>query len=170
MLKIKILRDDKNFYFKWWNISSIILDPVNTQGEKGTALMAQGWRTHLSMQETQVWSLSREDPLEKEVATHSSILAWEILWTEEPGCLWTVTYQAPLSMEFSRQEYWSGLAFSYPGDLPNPGIKTRSPTLQADSLLFEPPRCLNFHVWISHILVHTLKCSSGICIESWSPA
>ena len=37
------------------------------------------------MQETQAWSLSQEDPLEKKMATHSSILAWEIPWTEEPG-------------------------------------------------------------------------------------
>ena len=42
-------------------------------------------------------------------------------------------------MEFSRQEYWSGLPFPSPGDLPNPGIEPRSPTLQADSLLIEPP-------------------------------
>ena len=42
-------------------------------------------------------------------------------------------------MEFFRQEYWSGLPFSSPGDLPYPGIESRSPTLQADSLLFEPP-------------------------------
>ena len=39
------------------------------------------------MQETRVWSLGREDPLEKGIATHSSILAWKILWTEEPGGL-----------------------------------------------------------------------------------
>ena len=39
------------------------------------------------MQETQVWSLTREDPLEKEMATHSSILIWELQWTEEPGKL-----------------------------------------------------------------------------------
>ena len=44
-----------------------------------------------------------------------------------------------LSMEFSRPEYWSGLAFLSPGDLPNPGIKPRSPTLQADSLPAKPP-------------------------------
>ena len=47
---------------------------------------------------------------------------------------WTVAHQAPLSMEFSRQEYWSGLPFPSPEDLPNPGIKPRSPALQADSL------------------------------------
>ena len=47
---------------------------------------------------------------------------------------WTVAHQVPLSMEFSRQEYWSGLPFPSPEDLLNPGIKPRSPTLQADSL------------------------------------
>ena len=47
---------------------------------------------------------------------------------------WTITYQVPLSMGFSRQEYWSGLPVPSTGDLPNPGIKPRSPTLQADSL------------------------------------
>ena len=51
---------------------------------------------------------------------------------------WTTACQAPLSMGFARQEYWSGLPFPYPGYLPNPGIKLRSPLLQADSLLSEP--------------------------------
>ena len=46
----------------------------------------------------------------------------------------TVAHEAPLSMEFSRQEYWSELPFSSPGDLPNQEIKPRSPTLQANSL------------------------------------
>ena len=64
---------------------------------------------------------------------------------KSPSCvklfvtLWTVAHQAPLSMEFSRQEYWSWLPFHSPGDLPNPGIEPRSPTLQADSLPSEPP-------------------------------
>ena len=53
---------------------------------------------------------------------------------------WTVAHQAPLSMEFSRQECWSGLLFPSPGDLPDPGTKSRSPALQADSLLPEPQR------------------------------
>ena len=46
---------------------------------------------------------------------------------------WTVAYQASLSMGFSRQEYWSGLPFPSPGDLPNPEIKLRSPALEADA-------------------------------------
>ena len=52
---------------------------------------------------------------------------------------WTVAYQAPLSMEFSRQEYWSGLPFPSPGDLPDAGIEPGSHTLQADALSPEPP-------------------------------
>ena len=52
---------------------------------------------------------------------------------------WTVVYQAFLSMAFSRQEYWNGLPFPSPGDLPDPGIKSRSPALQADALPSEPP-------------------------------
>ena len=44
-----------------------------------------------------------------------------------------IAHQAPLSVEFSRQEYWSGLPFPPPGDLPNPGIKLWSPALQAES-------------------------------------
>ena len=52
---------------------------------------------------------------------------------------WTVAYQASLSMGFSRQEYWSGLPFPSPGDLPDPGIEPSSPTLEADTLTSEPP-------------------------------
>ena len=52
---------------------------------------------------------------------------------------WTIAYQAPQPMEFSRQEYWSGLPFLSPGDLPNPRIEPGSLTLQADALPSEPP-------------------------------
>ena len=53
---------------------------------------------------------------------------------------WTAAHQAPLSMGFSRQGYWSGLPFPSPGDLPDPGFKPGCPILQADVLLSEPPR------------------------------
>ena len=53
---------------------------------------------------------------------------------------WTVACQAPLSIELSSQEYWSGLPFPSPGDLPDPGIELWAPSLQADSLPSEPPR------------------------------
>ena len=53
---------------------------------------------------------------------------------------WTVACQVPLSLEFSRQEYWSEQPFPSPGDLPNSGIEPRFPALQVDSLLLEQPR------------------------------
>ena len=113
--------------------------------------------------------------LEKEMATHSSVLAWRIPGTGKPGGLpsigshrvghdcsdaaaaaatvkvkslscvqlfgtpWTVACQAPLSMGFSRQGYWSGLPFPSPGYLPNTGIKPRSLALQVGFLPSEPP-------------------------------
>ena len=51
----------------------------------------------------------------------------------------TVAHQAPPSMGFSRQHYWSGVPFPSPGDLPNPGIEPGSPALEADALTSEPP-------------------------------
>ena len=164
-----------------------------------------------AMQETRVWSLGWEGPLEKAMATHSNILAWRIPWMEKPGgiqsmhkqsdmteqlthththththtsqapcllpskemaptfirhsnqitrghpwpafscihakllqlCLseapWTVACQAPLSMGFSRQEYWSGLPCLPPGDLPDPGIEPSSLTPPAGSLPWGSP-------------------------------
>ena len=65
--------------------------------------------------------------------------------------LWTVAHQAPLSMGFSRKEYWCGLLCSLPGDLPNPGIEPVSPTspaLAAGSLLLAPPGKLYISVSI----------------------
>ena len=53
--------------------------------------------------------------------------------------LWTAAHQAPLPMGFSRREYWSGLPFPFPGNIPNPGIELWSPTLQGDALPSEPP-------------------------------
>ena len=57
---------------------------------------------------------------------------------------WTVAYQAPPSMGFSRQECWSGLPFPSPGELPDPGIESGSPALPADTLLSEPPEKLPY--------------------------
>ena len=73
---------------------------------------------------------------------------------------WTIAYHAPQSMEFSKQEYWSGLPFSSPGDLPNPGIKPWSPTLQADALLSKPPGKPIF--LLSAFYVPSSMLSSGI--------
>ena len=70
---------------------------------------------------------------------------WVSEWVKLLSCVlffatsWTLTYQAPLTMQFSRQGYWSGLPFPSPGDLPNPGIEPVCPALQADALPSEPP-------------------------------
>ena len=66
---------------------------------------------------------------------------------------WTVAYQAPPSKEFSREEYWSGLPFPSPGDLPDPGIESGFPALQVDSVLSEPPRNPCLHVCYWHICI-----------------
>ena len=78
---------------------------------------------------------SQVQPCGKVLLPHQRIIVVQLLshvqFFETP---WTVAHQAPLSMGFSRQEYWSGLPFPSPGDLPGPGMEARSPALQADSL------------------------------------
>ena len=77
--------------------------------------------------------------------TYSSTMWVTCSVMSDSATLWTEARQAPLPMEFSRQKYWSGLPFPSPGDLPDPGIKLRSPALQADALPSEPPRKHQFH-------------------------
>ena len=87
---------------------------------------------------------------------------------------WTVAYQAPPSMVFSRQEYWSGLPLPSPGDLPNPGMEPRSPALQADALTSEPPGKPSVHkrskigpVRFTHIAISSCEAAVVIteCLE-----
>ena len=80
------------------------------------------------------WELGRQNESESEVA--------QLCPTP-----WTVACQAPSFMRFSRQDYWSGLPFPSPGDLPNPGIKPGPPVLQADSLPSEPPGVLFMYIF-----------------------
>ena len=75
------------------------------------------------------------------------------------------SHQAPPSMGFSRQEYWSGLPFPSPGDLPDPGIEPRSPTLQADAVTSEPPGKPYFRNWY-HIKPVNQARNLGIILDS----
>ena len=77
---------------------------------------------------------------------------------------WTVAHQAPLSMGFSRLEYWSGLPFPSPGDLPNPGMEPRSPALQADffTVWSTTIRNIENELWIMQNIS-----STGICVISF---
>ena len=79
---------------------------------------------------------------------------------------WTVAHQAPPSMGFSRQEYWTGLPFPSQGDLPDPGIGPRSPALQADALTSEPPGKQNPLSNLSQSTVNHLKISTSIISTS----
>ena len=91
---------------------------------------------------------------------------------------WTAVRRAPLSMRFSRQEYWSGLPCPPPGDLPDPGIEPRSPALQADSLPAEPPgKRVQVRGFISVISVElcrysshpaTIPCCLRSCVLIWA--
>ena len=78
---------------------------------------------------------------------------------------WTVAHQSPLSMGFSRQEYWSGLPFPSPGDFPNPGIEPGPPTLQADALPSErDPNDHSIHV---PLILMSLKKVLGRPFTHW---
>ena len=72
--------------------------------------------------------------------------------------LWTVAHHAPLSTGFPRQEYWSGLPFPLPGNLPNPGIKRASLALQADSLPLESLGLLLIDVCVCVCVLVTQSC------------
>ena len=86
---------------------------------------------------------------------------------------WTVAHQVPLSMRFSRQEYWSGLPCPSPGGLPDPGIEPGFPTLQADSLLPKPPGKFFFFFsnnglqWIRPLRIQTLVNSPPHWLWDW---
>ena len=76
---------------------------------------------------------------------------------------WTVAHQAPLSMGFSRQEQWSGLSFPSPGDLPDLGIKPRSPALQADALTSEPTgKPIQIYIYTHYVYIFTYIHSNTI--------
>ena len=78
---------------------------------------------------------------------------------------WTVAHQVPASMGFARQEYWSGLPLPSPGDLPDPGMEPRSPTLQADALTSEPPGKPN-RIVFNHKKKSTAMCHSRMSFEN----
>ena len=81
---------------------------------------------------------------------------------------WTAAHQAPPSMGFSRQECWSGLPFPSPGDLPDPGIEPRSPVLQADALLSEPPGKPLVGPWSNGISILRTIDSSACSLSLWA--
>ena len=107
------------------------------------------------------WPWGKPYPVERgdcfihmKVKSVSRSVVSDFLWPP-----WTVARQAPLSMGFSRQEYWSGLTFPLPGDLPDPETEPGSPALRADSLLSEPPP-----LYICNDICVYLYINSYLCI------
>ena len=150
----------------WGSIPTSCIDGPHTDQRKQHAF-----------QSTLVWK--EVDPLQK--------LLWKKARLSDPKSVcyslshvrlsatpWTVACQARLSMKFSRQEYWSGLPFPSPGDLPNPGIKPRSPALQADALtpeLLVKPRvelkCLEVVVLFCNLIVTiVVACACSVVSDS----
>ena len=98
------------------------------------------------------------------------MLSWSLSHVQLFATPWTVAHQDPLSMGFPRQEYWSVLSFTFPGDLPNPGIEPRSPALQADSLPLShqgqlrqrysdksETNTVHYHLYMSSLVAQRLK-------------
>ena len=108
-----------------WDLTCLGAKPISAcwfRGQKFPQLPRQGRAvTHPRA--------ARKGPLKRKSFSHVRL-------SETP---WTVAHQAPLFMGFSRPEYWCGQPFASPGDLLNPGMEPRSPTLQVDSLPSEPP-------------------------------
>ena len=96
------------------------------------------WVLHWSHPWVHWWNWKKKIILRKILSQRCACMSSCFICAQLFGTLWTVVHQAALSMGFSRQEYWSGLLFPLPWDLPNPGIEPVSPgapTFQEDSLL-----------------------------------
>ena len=100
----------------------------------------------------------KQNGIASDSVVSASVLSLRFSHVQCFATLWTVAQQVPQSMGFSRQEYWNGLPCPPPGDLPDPGIKSESPALQADSLLPEPPGKPYIYPYISA----TQHCKSTI--------
>ena len=105
--------------------------------------ITSGWRTVAHKDEIfTIWSFAEVCQLPVSVMLCSAVLSCSVA----SDCVWHHgLYRVPLSMGFSRQEYWSRLPCPSPGDLPNPGIELSSPTLQVDSLPSKPPGKPMYH-------------------------
>ena len=99
-----------------------------TRNQTGVSCIAGGFFTSWATRTITICNLALYFPSEMKSLSRVRLFATP----------WTVAYQAPQSMGFSRQECWSGLPFPSPGGLPDPGIEPRSPTMQADTLPSEP--------------------------------
>ena len=124
------------------NLSTVSIPPEGSEGRSVLAVCRRHVHGHLLPLYTQsshcLFVCLYISPAYKDISLTG--LKWKWKWSRVRlfATPWTVAHQTPPSVGFSRQEYWSGLPFPSPGDLPNPGIEPRSSALQEDSLPSEP--------------------------------
>ena len=123
----------ENFFLELWNFKVVkrlqILAHSNSCFHRGGNFGTEDLETSWKSQNWLICTIGNTGP---QCEVSHSVMSNSLV-------LWTIDHQAPLSMGFSRQEYWNVLPFLSPGDLSNPGTKPESPALQADSLPSEPP-------------------------------
>ena len=133
-------------YTTWWVLRIEWHKPMKPSPTQSMLLLLLSHFSHVQLCATPSLGFSRQEhwsglpfpfPMHKSEKWKVKVKSLSHVWLF--AIPWTAAYQAPLSMEFFRQEYWSRLPFPSPGDLLDPGIKSRSPALQADSLLSESP-------------------------------
>ena len=110
------------------------IQPAHPRGDQSWVFIG---RTDVEAETPILWPPDAKETKEERNRERKKVKSLSHVWLF--ATLWTVAYQSPPSMGFSRQEYWSGLPFPSPGDLPNSGIEPRSPALQADTLPSELP-------------------------------
>ena len=131
-----------------------------------------------------LWQFVSSSPLflppflreQKETFLEVLLVKWSRSVVSDTRTPWTVAHQAPPSMGASRQEYWSGVPFPSPGDLPDPGIEPGSPAFQADTLTSEPPESprgpLNPALYLRGLEIFSVSSVSlpmGAQFERWTP-
>ena len=127
---IRVFSKESVLHIRWPKYWSFSFSIIPSQEHPGLISFRMDWLDLLAVQGT-LKSLLQHHSSKAPVLWHS-LSHVQLIATP-----WTIACQAPLSMGFSRQEYWNGLPFPSPGDLPNPGMEPESPELQADSLPIE---------------------------------
>ena len=115
-------------------LASKEIQPAHPRGDQSWVFIG---RTDVEAETPILWPPDAKETKKERNRERKKVKSLSHVWLF--ATLWTVAYQSPPSMGFSRQEYWSGLLFPSPGDLPNSGIEPRSPALQADTLPSELP-------------------------------
>ena len=152
-------------YFELFSFFWVAMD------HKALILCLLSWLRKLILstdEKVDMWTETQEQSQQRSMLKCCAVLSQSLSHVCLFATSYTVAHKAPLSCGFSRQEYWSGLPCPFPGDLPCPGIKPRSPSLQGDSLLSEPPGELKYQV--KHLKYHVPNISMTFVCDFRHPS